>query len=217
MGSPGGGVDSSSGGGGGGRDSGGASSSSGGSDNDRGSSSVGGGNDRSDSNNSNDSDRDSGFGQSVADARAAEDGRSDDGETAPSDNDRTSGGSQPSASDLGGYFGDIATSSGPPSIDVGPSETDDGDQSETTPANDNRVDPGLTADQSRSLADGAAVMDGYSFSPADVAPPAEEEEDGFFDRALDAVVDTGKLAGGVCRWRGGNRDGCCGRDGEHGQ
>ena len=93
-------------------------------------------------------------------------------------------------------------------VQSGVDPSDDDDDSQTT-ANDNEngaspgaasVDEGLTADQSRSLAESAAVMDGYAFSPPDIGPAANdevEEEEGVVERAVDAVVGTAALTGGV--------------------
>ncbi|MDH3739397.1 MAG: hypothetical protein OER92_09390 [Alphaproteobacteria bacterium] len=194
----GGGVDS-----GGGATSGGSSTSGGGADSSAGASSAGGGG--SESGNSDRSAGGADFGQSLSDASGSENA----GNRGSNDNNDNNSASPSSAN----AAGDLAASSGAPSIDTGPSTTDENKDRDAAPSNGQMneeanysidtsslgrngvTDPGLTPEQSRSLATSAAVMDGYAFAPAANDEKAGEEE--VVDRALDAVVGTAELTGGI--------------------
>ncbi|MEM8948498.1 MAG: enterotoxin A family protein [Pseudomonadota bacterium] len=151
------------------------------------------------------------FSQSVADVESGRDSDSHNSSDDSNSASKTSDGSDKNA-------GAAVASSGAPTLDAAPPATDDDDNpsaasssaqmdeeahysidtsslSRNTPA-----DPGLTPGQSTSLAQGAAVMDGFAFTPADAAPPAHDdaaEEEGFVDRAKDAIVGTAEMTGGI--------------------
>lgn len=119
----------------------------------------------------------------------------------------SSSSSNDSGSSGGSDFGDSVSSAGS-SNDSGGSHShggndDDGDHSTSQssgPSSGPSSDPGLTSEQSASLAESAAVMDGFALSSAAAATPEAlepEKEEGFFDRVGDAIVDTGELVGGI--------------------
>ncbi len=106
-----------------------------------------------------------------------------------------------SVSQAGNTSGSGSSGSSSSSNDNSGSDNDrsDGDRSTSSGPS---ADPGLTSAQSAALAESAAVMDGYAMSPTAAVGPSEEEsepaeEKGFFERAGEAIVDTGELLGGV--------------------